>query len=125
MEENWFLALDGDDIGRRLELHMVTEDAQGLENFTYSFNSVISTLKESILSQPHARLLLHGGDSILISLPKDSIAETIKRVHSATEGSEFTFSGGYGRNMRGAYLALKLAKVSGKNSFSCFPEEGS
>jgi hypothetical protein len=113
--ENWFLALDGDDIGRRLEFYMVSEDADGLRIFSKSFARTIEFLSKSISESVESDILLHGGDSILLSLDPDRIERVIELVRQATRGAGFTFSGGYGPTMREAYLALKIAKASGKD----------
>ncbi|BCB85856.1 mCpol domain-containing protein [Phytohabitans suffuscus] len=115
MTEIWFLALDGDDIGRRLELHMVMEDADGLRAFASDFARVLDQLLHYIDVNPLIDMLLHGGDSLLLTMPESEIQNVSNFLHTSVEGTGFTFSGGYNNTMRGAYLALKLAKATGKN----------
>ena len=115
MGDNWYLALDGDDIGRRLELHMLTENESELKKFSATFEEVLSRLMENILQDRDVVILLQGGDSILIGVPRAKIDMVVEKVRAAVYGSGFTFSGGYGSTMRESYLALKLAKATGKN----------
>lgn len=110
-----YLALDGDDIGRRLERHLVSEDPQGLQEFAMAFEKVRERLVKSITDIGEVVFLLNGGDSILISLKETSLPVAIAAVNQALDDAEFTFSGGYGATLREAYLALKLAKACGKN----------
>jgi hypothetical protein len=118
----WFLALDGDDVGRQLELYMLTNDIESLRAFSKAFDSTVNVLVASISEMRGAELIMSGGDSILIKLRDekalDSVLETIS---SLVNGDEFTFSGGYADTMQGAYLALKLAKSSGKNRIVRLP----
>jgi hypothetical protein len=113
--DDWFLALDGDDIGRRLELHMVTEDANGLKAFASSFEDALDRLFRRIDALASVGVLLRGGDSLLLTMPEFEIAIVVDLVRSAMDGTGFTFSGGYGPTMRAAYLALKIAKATGKD----------
>jgi hypothetical protein len=116
LNTEWFLALDGDDIGRQLELYMLTNDIGSLRAFAKAFNSTVDILVASISEICGAELILSGGDSILIKLTnEEALGTALKTINSLTSGSEFTFSGGYADTMQGAYLALKLAKSSGKN----------
>ncbi|MGP4109729.1 mCpol domain-containing protein [Streptomyces sp. 4N509B] len=115
MSERWFLALDGDNIGRRLEFHIVSDDIDGLEKFTSSFIRATDNLIQLVSRYPNIDFLLKGGDSLLIALEYEQISDVVSCVEQATRGTGFTFSGGYGPSLREAYLALKIAKASGKN----------
>lgn len=121
--DNWFLALDGDDIGRHLELHMLTEDADGLRAFASAFEDVLDQLFRRIKDIPSIEVLLRGGDSLLLAMPEAEIKAVLDHIHATVSGTEFTFSGGYGRTMRDAYLALKLAKATGKDKISTLNSE--
>jgi minimal CRISPR polymerase domain len=111
----WFLALDGDDIGRRLELYMLTNDADSLTAFGAAFNSAITSLVKSASDVEGVELMLFGGDSVMLRVPDGVLEIVLEIVRDITSENEFTFSGGYATTMRGAYLALKLAKSSGKD----------
>lgn len=112
---DWFLALDGDDVGRRLEKYMLMNDACSLKNFSSEFEDVVAVLIKKVSSIPDLEILLSGGDSILIQMGKSSIEHVLVVVENSLQDCQFTFSGGYGPSMRSAYLSLKLAKSKGKN----------
>ncbi|MES9538122.1 mCpol domain-containing protein [Actinomadura sp. NPDC000600] len=115
MSTNWFLALDGDDIGRRLEMFMVTEDMAGLREFADTFDKLLTHLLDSIKQNDAIEVLLQGGDSILLLLPESELLAVVNLVTSISSNTGYTFSGGYAKTLRGAYIALKLAKAAGKN----------
>jgi hypothetical protein len=112
---NFYLALDGDNIGSRIELHVLQENIEGLRAFTESFNSVTNAIINRLRENPDINILLFGGDSLLLAMPAGQIEAVIELITEVTTGTTFTFSGGYGPTMRHAYLALKIAKASGKN----------
>lgn len=111
----WFLALDGDDIGRRLELYMLTENLDELRKFSSAFSSIVAKLTDHLSASPSVDIILGSGDSILVALPAEEISKAVGLVERLTSETGFTFSGGYGTSMREAYIALKIAKSTGKN----------
>lgn len=118
-----YLALDGDNIGSHLESYILHEDVKGLQDFTESFNSVLNSIVRKIRQDPEIEIILLGGDSLLITLPASRIKSVVDLVTNETLKTDFTFSGGYGPSMRHAYLALKLAKASGKNKICPLPSD--
>ena len=115
MTQEWFVALDGDDVGRRLEQCMLLNDLKSLREFTQAFECVVQSLLEGISSVQGSRVVLAGGDSILLTVDEPAVPTLLAVIKKALLGTEFTFSGGCGPTMRAAYLSLKLAKTRGKN----------
>lgn len=113
--QDCYLALDGDDIGSRLEMHVVTEDADGLKVFASSFNETLDRIFCCVDHYPSMDVLIRGGDSILLKSNKQDISSFLDLVNGIIATTGFTFSGGRGATMRDAYLALKIAKATGKN----------
>jgi hypothetical protein len=111
----WYLALDGDDIGRSLELHIVNNDIEMLQQFSAHFTNMTERLDKKLLELPGVRSILNGGDSLLFSFPHSSVDTVISTARDEISSSDFSFSGGYGPSPRSALLALKIAKSSGKN----------
>jgi len=118
-----YLALDGDDIGSQLEFHLLHEDIEGLREFARSFNSVLESIVHKLRRNPEISILLLGGDTLLAEMPATHIAATIDLIQSETARTDFTFSGGYGPSLRHAYLALRIAKASGKNRICALPSD--
>ncbi len=112
----WFLALDGDDIGRGLEFHIVNNDIEGLREFASLFSDTSERMLKCLSDISRVDTILHEGDSLLISIPASTMPRALQLLREEIRHSEFTFSGGYGPSLRSAYLALKIAKAGGKNS---------
>jgi GTP cyclohydrolase III len=111
-----YLAVDGDDVGRRLEYFLLRNDAVSLGRFTSAFGLTMRWL-ESEVARQGGDILFSGGDNFLARLPAAS--DIRSRLHELR--SEFhrrtqrTLSAGIGADLREAYLALLLAKASGKD----------
>jgi minimal CRISPR polymerase domain len=111
----WYLAVDGDDIGRRLELCMVTNDIEALSAFASSFDSAVNSMVDYLRGVDGVDVILFGGDSIMMKVRDEMLDLALRAVNETGRDKGFTFSGGYASTMREAYLALKIAKASGKD----------
>lgn len=120
-----YLAADGDDVGRKIEFFIVTNQMESLSRFFKNFQSAMIWL-ESILSQEfNANIVFNGGDSLLASIEiKELTLDKLEVIRiKFSEFSKATLSFGIGNNPRQAYFALKLAKASGKNRTEIFQEQ--
>lgn len=119
-----YIAADGDDVGRKIEFFIVTNQIELLSNFFHNFQSSMLWLGEKLSNEFNAQIIFNGGDSILVSLQADNISlsklESLRIEFSSF--SQATLSFGIGNNPRQAYFALKLAKASGKNRIEIFQE---
>ncbi len=112
-----YLAIDGDDVGHRLEYFILTNDSDSLRGFSATFASAMAWLEQELQSNLGATLIFSGGDNLLACIntdsdPMDLLGEL--RNEFATRAKS-TLSVGIGGSPRQAYLALKLAKASGKD----------
>jgi hypothetical protein len=107
-------ALDGDDIGRRLEQLIATDDEAGLLEFT---TAVDARMRGFVLfvEQHQGRVVVFAGDSLLCRLSLASALQLCKTAISAVD--QVSFSCGIGSRMSQAMLALKLAKARGRAQF--------
>jgi GTP cyclohydrolase III len=112
-----YLAVDGDDVGHRIEYFMLINEAESLASFSATFQSAMSWLKEELANELGATIIMCGGDNLLASVPPDScLTEIIERIRTDfAERVQSTLSIGLAKTPREAYLALKLAKASGKD----------
>ena len=119
-----YLAADGDDVGRKLEFFIVTNQMEPLSDFFHNFQSAMVWLAKKLSDEFNAKIIFNGGDSLLVSLQFDDISvsklESLRIQFSSL--SDATLSFGLGNNPRQAYFALKLAKASGKNRIEIFQE---
>src|SRR5690242_7045127 len=114
-----FVAVDGDDVGHRLEYFMLVNSREPLRNFSITFQAAMDWLQSKLINEFSATIIFSGGDNLLAYMHGDNLsneffedlrAEFAKRAQS-------TLSMGLGQNLREAYFALKLAKASGKIAF--------
>jgi hypothetical protein len=119
-----YLAIDGDDVGHRLEYLMLTNNSRELSEFSSLFQSAMDWLKEELVHDLQATVIFSGGDNLLAILHSDDVPAEALRTLSVrfAEKADCTLSIGLGQNPREAYFALKLAKTSGKNCIRRFEE---
>jgi hypothetical protein len=119
-----YIAIDGDDVGQRLEHFVLTNDIDGLITFSRAYQSRVAWLSAKLSSELRATILFCAGDSLLASMAYScSAAVALDQVRKEfADGVERTLSIGIGSTPREAYLALKLAKLSGKNQLKRFEE---
>lgn len=112
-----YLAIDGDDVGRRLEYFTITNNMQDLSEFSTAFKDAMCWLENIITHDLNATIIFSGGDNLLAKLQlNDATKISIDRLRlEFAQRAPATLSIGLGDEPRQAYLALKLAKASGKN----------
>ncbi len=117
-----YLAVDGDDVGHRLEYLMLLNEREAITKFSKTFQSAMVWLENKLVHDFGATIIFSGGDNLLAclnALPAEAIE--VLRTEFA-ERANSTLSVGLGENTRQAYFALKLAKTSGKNCIRQFKE---
>lgn len=122
--EELYIAIDGDDVGRRLEHSMLINDQDNLIDFSKRFNESMTWLESNLEQVFQAQIIFNGGDNLLAKLHQKDF--DLDKLTSITKNflsrSTSTLSIGIGANMRQAYFALKLAKTSGKNRICNYRE---
>lgn len=117
-----YLAVDGDDVGHRLEYLMLINECEAITKFSKTFESAMVWLENKLVHDLSATIIFSGGDNLLACL-NDLPAETIEVLRAEfAERANSTLSVGLGENPRQAYFALKLAKTSGKNCIRLFKD---
>ncbi len=117
-----YLAIDGDDVGHRLEYLMLINERETITEFSKTFKSAMIWLENKLVHDFGATVVFSGGDNLLAYLnflPVEAVEAL--RIEFA-ERANSTLSIGLGENPREAYFALKLAKTSGKNCVRQFKE---
>lgn len=112
-----YIAIDGDDIGSKIEYLMLTDRLNLLTDFSEMFEASFRWLQSALVNDLGARIIFRGGDNLLAK------AEGFTEIHARLESlmtrfqeqSGCSLSIGLGASTIEAYLALKLAKVSGKS----------
>jgi GTP cyclohydrolase III len=119
-----YIAIDGDDVGKRLEYYIVTNQVNQLSEYFQVYQEAMSWIEEELIQTLNATVIINGGDSLLAFCENDIQASEILEALRAKFSfrTNATLSIGLGENPRRAYFALKLAKASGKNRIEVFEE---
>jgi len=121
-----FLAIDGDDVGHKLEYYMLINDQLTLSQFSTAYTNSMNWLEDKLRANFNAKIIFIGGDNLLASLnvdEPDHLSENLEKLRlEFSEKAQSTLSMGIGKCPREAYLALKLAKASGKNCIRLYEE---
>ncbi|UYO55180.1 mCpol domain-containing protein [Rhodopseudomonas palustris] len=117
-----YIAIDGDDSGRKIALCYINNDEAKLREISRSLEAAASSIS-SMLSANDFRVIFCAADGVTAasdsaSVDFDGLFEKIRCL--APTG--FTFSAGVGATLHEAYVALLNAKCLGKNRLSRFDE---
>ncbi len=118
-DETFYFGLDGDDTGKVFEdLFLVAGDEQQLQKASNAVSEAIGMVAGRIKQITSEQAIIYqAGDDILFKgqFTQHQLEELHDMYETSTSG--MTCCIGYGRSLRDAFLALKLAKTSpGKNS---------
>lgn len=113
----YYYAVDGDNIGRRLEHFIITNDEIGVAKFSSEVDAALLLVAHH-LGTKGATVIFAGGDNLL--------AKTNSWIDPADmpmRHGRLTFSLGIGRSPVTAMLALKRAKIEAPGSYVLNTEE--
>lgn len=117
-----YIAIDGDDFGRRIASCFIRNDEEALSIASAELQKAAARI---------SNLLVSRGFKVVFSAADGVTAVTAEATHDfgslfvAIQGlspPELTFSAGVGTSLREAYIALLAAKSSGKNRLSIYAE---
>ncbi|MCB8966455.1 MAG: mCpol domain-containing protein [Ardenticatenaceae bacterium] len=119
-----YIALDGDNVGKRLEYLCFTNDVSQLRNFSIAFSKKMNWLRDELVSRFNADVIIDGGDNLMISLTQPErmgeFLNTLSEVFSDFQTVGNTLSAGIGDSPRDAFIALNFAKSSGKDCIKIY-----
>ncbi|MFJ5179299.1 mCpol domain-containing protein [Streptomyces griseoviridis] len=118
-----FAIIDGDDVGSKVEIHILANDVEKFVESSRMINSTLERLADRMSSLPGVSLVHTGGDSILIEISDDCIDLMSDTLRKEQGPGALTFSAGVGATLRQSFLALRMAKSSGKCRIVRFQEE--
>lgn len=113
----YYYAIDGDNIGRRLEHLIITNDEAGAARFSREVDAALLLLAHQ-LGMKGAAIIFAGGDNLLAKTDAWIDPSYLPMHHG-----RLTFSLGIGRSPVTAMLALKRAKVESPGSYYLNTEE--
>ena len=120
--ERIFIAVDGDDVGRRFEERLAeclnTEDALDLRNWSEKIQRDLSELMIQLINEWDGIFIARTGDGFLASISS-------LHLHALTETFrpkllDETVTTGIGGSVKAAYLALKLGKARNRGGGTLF-----
>jgi GTP cyclohydrolase III len=122
--QEYFIAVDGDNVGSHLEYFAITNNVEALKAFSQKFNSAMDWFEKELVNSFDVKVVFYGGDNLLASVSLDKFEKEIleKLRFEFFKRSDSTLSIGLGESPQQAYLALKLAKTNGKNAIREFSE---
>lgn len=104
-----FIAVDGDDVGSRLECLILEGNENGLREYCDRVATAFESLSR-LLRDDGAVVLVQGGDTLLAKAPDMTPA----RAAELLRGCLVPVSAGIGSTLPSAYLALRYAKCGRK-----------
>lgn len=109
-----YLILDGDDVGSKVEAHLLANDLQSFTTSSNEISTSIERLANCLNNITGVSVISVGGDSILaqVDLPETSLLHN--QLSELQRPGEFTFSAGIGKTLRESFIALRMAKTAGK-----------
>jgi minimal CRISPR polymerase domain len=116
-----YVALDGDDVGRRVEELIATADEEAVRRFAGAVRDRLQTLAD-LTRQRGGRLIFCAGDSLLAWMQGEAARELCRYATDPHEG--IVLSGGIGPGMIEAMLALHLAKARGRGCYVVWEDVG-
>ena len=114
--------IDGDDVGNGMESRLLSNQLTDAVQYSEHIDNSLRELDEHLSNLPDVRSLSSGGDSAIFSFPAESLQAFIATLDRLRTELGFHVSCGYGYSSRAAYMALRVAKSSGKNRTEGWPD---
>jgi GTP cyclohydrolase III len=111
MTNEFFIAIDANEIGKKIEKYILNEQLEELEKFSNQMLNSIYDIKEFIHTH-NGKVIMAGGDNILAKISIDDVPSILDYVSNLNTNYDYKFSTGIGVGSAGAYVALKYAKVN-------------
>ena len=110
MNDLRFISIDGNNIGKRIEQYILSEQFDALKSFSDRVSTAISDISHFIAGIG-GTVLMSGGDNLLATVPKNECC-SLKHFLDGIQSREIPFAMGIGHNARASFLALKYAKAT-------------
>ena len=107
----YFIAIDANEIGKRIEKYILNEQHEELAKFSTDMSKSVNEIQDFI-SCYKGKTIMAGGDNILAQIVADDVDIIVGFVRKINVSHDYKFALGLGVSSSGAYLALKYAKVT-------------
>ncbi|AMY54942.1 mCpol domain-containing protein [Rhodococcus fascians] len=115
-----FAIIDGDDIGPTIEALLLSNDLNGFVERSAEVTTSIKLLATKLNEISQASLLSLGGDSMLFEISDVANREFSEFLHYWNANCKVKVSAGLGHDLQSAFLALRMAKSTGKQRVITF-----
>ncbi len=117
MYNYYYLRIDCDNVGDKIELALYNEDPESAQKISDIIKENISWLIDELTLKFNAKILLIGSDDILCEIKNESFNfEVLQNIHlEFYKKTNITLSVGIGNSIINSLINLKIAKISGKN----------
>lgn len=79
--EYYYLAIDGDDVGKKIEFYILSNKLDQLTRFSDRYKKAMNWLQNILTEQLKSQIIFSGGDSIFLKIPvKDYDIILLKQV---------------------------------------------
>lgn len=109
--ESFFIAIDGDSVGRKIEKLIISNNLDELVEYSRSVDSAVNSIRV-IANHFGGETYLQGGDNLLIEVQNYRVF--VEKFIAMRSGLTTSFSMGIGKSVVESYLALKFAKSAGR-----------
>lgn len=113
-----YIAIDGDNIGKKLEKYILNENMNKLNEISLYISNRIANIEKLIINF-EGQVFMSGGDNILALIPDSSINDFIAHINNINKLNDIKFSVGYSSQIKSTYFALKYAKSIGAGTITC------
>lgn len=114
---SYFIRIDCDNVGDKIELALYNEDPQNAQNISDIIKESITWLIEEMTLKFNAEVLLIGSDDILCEIKSEFYnLEKLEKIHfEFYKKANISLSVGIGNSIVKSLINLNIAKISGKN----------
>lgn len=107
--------IDGDDVGNGMESRLLAEQLPAAAEYSRQIGDMLYTLVADLSRIADVDEISTGGDSAIFAFPLSSLQAFTATLDRLRVELNFRVTCGYGYDSRAAYMALRVAKSSGKN----------
>ncbi len=111
MGNNYFISVDANDIGKKIENLILNEKKEELSAFSNTVSGNITDIAKCIEASG-SEVIMAGGDNILAVIDSKKTDMVLRKISEINACESVIFSVGLGNSMTNSYLALKYAKVT-------------
>ncbi|AYO38884.1 mCpol domain-containing protein [Serratia sp. P2ACOL2] len=116
-----YIAIDGDDVGRKITASYLSNSEERLMHISNKLNDTTKKISK-MLSSNGFEIIFQAADGVTAKTENEVNLNLVFDKIKSYSFDEITFSAGVGANLREAYIALLNSKSNGKNMISIYKD---